>query len=225
MAAAKPGRMNGEQGCTMSTPSNAELLSSCQGGNQDAWEQIVSRFSRLIWEVIRGYRLSNADAEDVRQLTWYRLVQNVSRIRDPERLGDWLATVAKREALKSLMRGNRLVLVSDVETLERPTGVGDNPELAVLRAERMDDVRTAVATLSPQCQQMLELVLTDPPPSYEEIAAAMSMAVGSVGPIRTRCLKRLRRALAQVTGPDDLPPAPSVRPCAGCPPATPRRAA
>jgi RNA polymerase sigma factor (sigma-70 family) len=217
--------LNGEQGCTMSTPTNAELLAACQRGEQDAWEQTVNRFSRLIWEVIRGYRLSTADAEDVRQLTWYRLIQNVSRIRDPERLGDWLATVAKREALKSLMRGNRLVLVSDVETLERPSSVSENPELAVIRAERMEDVRAAVATLSPQCQAMLELVLADPPPSYEEIAAAMSMAVGSVGPIRTRCLKRLRRALALVSDPDDLPPAPQARPCADCPPAIAAKAA
>ena len=200
----------------MPTVTNADLLASCQRGDQDAWEQMINRFTRLVWEVIRGYRLSNADAEDVRQLTWFRLVQNVTRIRDPERLGDWLATVAKREALKSLMRGNRLVLVSDVETLERPAKGTDNPEQAVIRAERLEDIRAALATLSPQCQAMLRLVRADPPPSYEEIGAALAMPVGSVGPIRTRCLKRLRRALQAFVTETDDEPTPVPQPCADC---------
>jgi RNA polymerase sigma factor (sigma-70 family) len=201
------------KGYTMSSPTNAELLAACQRGEQDAWEQTVNRFSRRIWEAIRRYRLSAADAEDVRQLTWYRLIQNVGRIRDPERLGDWLATVAKREALKSLTRGQcpRMVLVSDMEILDRLGSAGEDPETAVLRAGRMDDVRAAMATLPPRCQAMLELVLADPPYSYQEIAATLSMTIGSVGPVRTRCLKRLRWALAMVSDPDDLPPAPQAK--------------
>lgn len=202
--------------------SNAELLIACQRGDQGAWEQTINRFTRLVWEVIRGYRLSNADAEDVRQLTWFRLVQNVGRIRDPERLGDWLATVAKREALKSLMRGNRVVLVSDVETMERPTAAADNPETAAIRAERLEDIKVAMSTLSPQCQSMLRLVLADPPPSYEEIGAALAMPVGSVGPIRTRCLKRLRKALAAMADESGETPIPRMLPCRDCKTAAPQ---
>jgi RNA polymerase sigma factor (sigma-70 family) len=209
----------------MSTPTNAALLAACKLGDQDAWEQIVERFGRLIREVVSRYRMSAADAEDVRQLTWFRLVQNVGRIRDPERLGDWLATVAKREALKMLMRGNRLVLVSDLESLEPRSVRADGPEQMVVRAERLANIRAAMDSLSPQCQAMLEFVLADPPPSYEEIAEAMSMTVGSVGPIRTRCLRRLRRVLALMSDPEEPPPTPVAMPCSNCPPAIAAKAA
>jgi RNA polymerase sigma factor (sigma-70 family) len=195
----------------MSRQANADLLAGCARGEQDAWEEILDRFGRLVWAVIRSYRVSAADAEDVRQLTWYRLVKNVGSIRDPERLGDWLATVARRESIKAVTRGKRLVMIGDSETLETISAPGESPEQITLRAHRNEEVLQAIEGMSPQCRELLLLTLQDPPASYERISAELSMPVGSVGPIRTRCLRRLRRALAAFELGDEAP-----ADCSGC---------
>ncbi|MEU3252036.1 sigma-70 family RNA polymerase sigma factor [Streptomyces sp. NPDC006997] len=198
---------------------NAELLAGCARGEPEAWDETVDRFGRLVWSVARSHRVSHCDAEDVRQLTWFRLMQNVHRIRDPERLGDWLATVARREALKAATRDRRLVMIGDAETLESLADRGgahhESPEQITLRADRRREVARALDSLSDQCRALLLRALEDPPPSYQEIAAALAMPVGSVGPIRTRCLRRLRRAL-------DTPGAP-LDDCARCPAPANRR--
>ena len=131
-----------------------------------------------------------------------RLVQNVHRIRDPRRLGDWLATVAAREAVKVASRGHRVVAVGHagdldgLDTVAGPAGHGLSPEQLVLAAQLAEEVELAVAGLSCQCRDLLRRALADPQPSYEQISAALDLGVGSVGPIRTRCLRRLRTALA-----------------------------
>ncbi|MCY0954264.1 RNA polymerase sigma factor [Streptomyces sp. H27-S2] len=175
---------------------NAELVARCSRGDQDAWDEMVERFERLVWSVVRSHRLNDVDAEDIRQLTWLRLVQNIDRIRDPDRIGDWLATVARRESLKVLVRGNRLVMVGDSETLDGLSGHSESPEQITLRAQHREETLRAIDTLSEQCRGVLMLALADPPASYGEISTALSMSVGSVGPIRTRCLRRLHRLLA-----------------------------
>ncbi|MGW7284295.1 RNA polymerase sigma factor [Streptomyces sp. NPDC054847] len=198
----------------MTRKGNAELLAGCARGEQESWDEIVERYGRLVSSVVRSHRMNDVDAEDVRQLTWFRLVQNVDRIRDPERVGDWLATVARRESLKVVTRGKRLVMVGDSETLDGLSGHGESPEQITLRAQSGEEVLRAIGTLSEQCRGVLLLALDDPPASYEEISAALSMSVGSVGPIRTRCLRRLRRVLAAVEAGERVPVAAG---CVSCP--------
>ncbi|MFH0245600.1 RNA polymerase sigma factor [Streptomyces sp. HK10] len=197
----------------MSGQRNADLLSGCIQGEQEAWEELVERFGRLVWSVVHKYRLSPADAEDVRQLTWFRLVQNVHQIRDPERLGDWLATVARRESIKISTRGKRLVLVGDSDVLDVFTGHGESAEQITLRAHRNAEVMNAIEGMSEQCRNILLMTLCDPPASYEHVSTALSMSIGSVGPIRTRCLRRLRRALAEADAGEE----PRTVDCTGCP--------
>ncbi|MFE1339427.1 MULTISPECIES: RNA polymerase sigma factor [unclassified Streptomyces] len=207
----------------MPAKGNAELLAGCARGEAEAWDETVDRFGRLVWSVARSHRVSRVDAEDVRQLTWFRLMQNADRIRDPDRLGDWLATVARREAIKAATRDRRLVHVGDREVLEslldRHRGPHESPEQITLRADRGREVRRALDGLSEQCRELLLRALQDPPASYQEIAAALAMPEGSVGPIRTRCLRRLRRALDQAAA----EPGPAPAGCARCPLTTPDR--
>src|SRR6266550_245386 len=89
------------------------LLEAAAGGDQDAWNTLVERYSRLVWAVARGHRLSQADAADVTQATWLRLVEHLDGIKEPERLGAWLATTARREALRQIRRAGRDVPVGD----------------------------------------------------------------------------------------------------------------
>lgn len=171
------------------------LLESAAGGDQRAWDSIVDRYSRLVWSVARSFRLSAADAADVHQSTWLRLVEQLGRIRDPQRLGAWLATTARREALALLRRAGRDLPTGDPLTLESPdaTQAEPEPDEGVLRRERDRDLWRAFGRLPGNCQSLLRLLLIDPPPSYAEVSAALELPIGSIGPTRSRCLDQLRR--------------------------------
>jgi RNA polymerase sigma factor (sigma-70 family) len=171
------------------------LIRAAGTGDQRAWERLVDRYANLVWSVARSFRLGEADAADVAQATWLRLVQHLCVIRDPERLGAWLATTARREALALLRRRGRDVLVGDVHELSRRDERPPSPDDRLLRVEQSVELRTAFAALPSRCRQLLRVLLADPPPTYEEAAAAMRMPVGSVGPTRARCLEHLRDVL------------------------------
>ena len=99
----------------------AELVRSAAAGDQAAWEEIVDRFTSLVWATARAHRLSRADAADVAQTTWLRLVENLDRIREPEALGAWLATTARRESLRVIRHGARESPTDDPDLFEPPT--------------------------------------------------------------------------------------------------------
>jgi DNA-directed RNA polymerase specialized sigma24 family protein len=64
----------------------------------------------------------------------------------------------------------------------------------ILMAERNALLRAAFAQLPPRCQQLLSMLISDPPHSYADIHAQLEIPVGSIGPQRARCLDRLRKS-------------------------------
>jgi RNA polymerase sigma factor (sigma-70 family) len=175
--------------------STGTLLAAAGAGDRHAWQRIVDRYAGLVWSVARSFRLNEADAADVAQATWLRLVQHLDAIREPERLGAWLATTARREALAVLRRSGRDVPVADVHELTRRDEHHPSPDDRLLRAEQGAELRAAFATLPARCRQLLRVLLADPAPTYEEAATATGMPVGSIGPTRARCLEHLRDVL------------------------------
>ena len=92
---------------TSTQPSAADLVFAAKAGDSQAWNALVDRFASTVWAVARAHRLSAADAADVSQTTWMRLVEHLDRIEQPERVGAWLATTARRESLRILRLGGR----------------------------------------------------------------------------------------------------------------------
>jgi RNA polymerase sigma factor (sigma-70 family) len=172
-----------------------QLVAAAAGGNQSAWDGLVERFGNLVWSIARGHNLTDADAADVSQTTWLRLVENLERIRDPERVGSWLASTARHECLRVLRRAGRTVPVADDIELdaESPAPPLDS---TLLTTERDTALWAAFARLGERCRMLLRLLMADPPASYEEISAATGSPVGSIGPTRARCLAQLRRHVA-----------------------------
>src|SRR5262245_64975338 len=89
------------------------LVARAASGDTAAWDELVERFGRLVWSVTRAHRLPDADAADVFQTTWLRLVENIDRIAQPGSLGGWLATTARRESLAVLRRNARILPTDD----------------------------------------------------------------------------------------------------------------
>ncbi|HEV2088188.1 MAG TPA: sigma-70 family RNA polymerase sigma factor [Cryptosporangiaceae bacterium] len=175
----------------------AVLVAAAASGDRNAWDRLVDAYSGLIWAIARNHRLAAGDAADVCQTAWLRLLENIGRLTDPARVGAWLATTTRRECLRLQARQRRTVLVADEVDPGADRLRAAVPELdaALLDAERDAQVRSAFATLHPRCQELLSLLLLDPPPSYDEISAALNMPIGSIGPTRGRCLDKLRSVI------------------------------
>jgi RNA polymerase sigma factor (sigma-70 family) len=173
--------------------STSELLAEAEAGNSAAWNELVDRYSGLVWAVARGFALSMADAADVSQTTWLRLVEHLTKLREPEHLGGWLATTARHECLRLLRKNGREVAEPDagidVESGE-PT-----PEAVVLDNERDQLLWLSLGEIPQRCQVLLRALATTPPPSYGDVSAALGMPIGSIGPTRARCLDHLKKRL------------------------------
>ena len=180
----------------MSDDDLERLLAAASGGDQAAWNTIVDRYNRLLWAIARGYGLDSASAADVVQTTWLRLVENLDRIAEPSRLAAWLSTTARRECLQVLRRSKR---ESPTQALEYLAGTPDNArelDAGLLDAERDAALWRAFGELSERCQLLLRVLMATPPPAYAEVAEALDIPIGTIGPTRKRCLAHLRR-LAQ----------------------------
>jgi len=184
-----------------------QLVRGAADGDETAWRGLVERFSGLVWAVARAHRLTNADAADVFQTTWLRLAEHIGRIERPDRVGAWLATAARRECLQNLRSAARATPTDDIDRLDIAPVVGNPTEEAVLAAEqeREDADRAAamwraLARLPVRCRELLRVLMASPPPSYAEVAAALGLPLGSIGPTRGRCLQRLREEMAGISG-------------------------
>jgi len=169
----------------------SNLVAAAGNGDDPAWSALVDRFSGLVWATTRAHRLSTAEAADVSQTTWLRLVENLDRIQDPERVGAWLATTARRESLRQIRLRGRETLAADDSVFDVPSG--DPVETRVLARDRSAALRRALARIGERCQELLRMLVAEDTPSYDEISAALGMPVGAIGPTRARCLEKLRR--------------------------------
>ncbi|QLQ36685.1 RNA polymerase sigma factor [Micromonospora robiginosa] len=185
-------------GLAVTDRSATGLVTAAAGGDESAWVELVRRYTPLVYSVIRSYDLGRADAADVNQTVWLRLVEQLSQIRDPQALASWLATTARRECYRLSRLGRRTQLFDPYDdaldayhSFSRTADVAA-PDEELLRAERRQALREAFAHLPPRCQKLLALLTADPPVSYREIAERLNVPVGSIGPTQARCLRRLR---------------------------------
>lgn len=171
-----------------------ELVAGAAAGDRQAWDELVGRFAGLVWHVARGHRLSDADAADVVQTVWLRLVESLPRLREPAAVGGWLATTTRHESLRVLRVSGRDVTDGGEALLDVPSGE-PSPEAVLELAEDRHLVRSALDRLSDRCRSLLRALAYSPDDSYAEVSAALGLPVGSIGPTRARCLQRLRQEL------------------------------
>jgi RNA polymerase sigma factor (sigma-70 family) len=175
-------------------PSVTDLVTRARKGEQQAWDLIIERYAPLVWSICRKHRLGSADANDVGQNVWLHLVEQLDKIRDPAALPGWLATTTRHECLRAMRQARRPQAAGyllDVENI--PDQQGGTVEDELLQAECHAALREAFTHLPPSCQQLLTLLMADPPIPYAEISARLGIPVGSIGPTRNRCLDKLRR--------------------------------
>jgi RNA polymerase sigma factor (sigma-70 family) len=176
-------------------PSVIALVAGVCAGDQQAWNEIIDRYSPLVWSICNRFQLSRQDIDDVGQSIWLLLVENVGKLREPAALPGWIATATRRECIRVLRDTRRQDPAGlPAEELMPPDQSDAMIEQELLQAERNIALRAAFAELPPGCHDLLAMLIADPSPGYALISKTLGIPVGSIGPTRARCLQRLRRS-------------------------------
>jgi RNA polymerase sigma factor (sigma-70 family) len=182
-------------------PSDESLISACRNGDAAAWEARVDRYQRLVFSIARHAGLDQEQSADVFQRVFARLVERLGQIEQTALIGAWLATTARQEAWR-FSRRERMARVASLDSPDIVEPFADKallPEALVLRLEEQHQVRAALGALDERCRRLLTLLFYRPDIApYAEIAVALGMSEGSIGPTRARCLQKLRRLLKDV---------------------------
>ena len=173
----------------MDGPFDAEFL-ELASRDDDAFAVIKRRFQRLVWASSYGFGFDRHTRDDVAQLVWLKLFQNLTSIRDPSRLAGWLATTTRRECLRVVKARARFTLIESFED-DADTTTSKELDTAIIKDETVRLVAQALNSLDAECRQLLRLLSAEPALTYGEIAETLKAAPGSIGPWRQRCLRKL----------------------------------
>jgi RNA polymerase sigma factor (sigma-70 family) len=171
---------------------DSELIDACLNGRSQAWEALLVRYQRLIYSIPLRYGLSEHDANDIFQNVSVLLLENLSQLRNRERLGAWLVITTRRECWR-LFRQHPVISLTQ-ESTPSDNQIPDKVHIEddFLAMERQSIVRAAVELLEDPCRQLITLLFyVEPRPAYTSIAQEFSLPEGSIGPTRARCLGKL----------------------------------
>ena len=177
---------------------DAELVAACIEREAWAWDALVDRYKRLVYSIALHSGLGQDDAADVLQTVFTVLLENMHGLRAPQGLAAWLITTAKRASWSVVRKRQREQAVGDeAAALFAPAKqwTPDGPSEESRWADQAV-VRDALERLGQRCRKLLWLLYYDrTEPTYDEVGRHLEMPVGSIGPTRARCLRKMRRLL------------------------------
>ena len=180
--------------------SDRDLIRRCQQGSAGAWQQLLNKYERLVYSIPLRYGLPRDDAADIAQNTFTILIESLDTLSEDSRLGAWLATVARRHTWRLLERNRREVPregLDGVDLAARAVLFGKSNADSIEHWELTELLDTGLSQIGEPCRELLLALYFQPElSSYAEVAARLDMPIGSIGPTRARCLKRLRQVLA-----------------------------
>ena len=173
------------------TPSDAELVAGCRNGDQNAWNELVARFSRYVYAIsTQAFRLSEHDAEDVFQEVFTRVYERLPSLRSDDAIRPWIGQMTRNCCLDRIRAGGREVVLEEVDEVEA------NDEIAEL--DEAFAVRQGLATLTEECREVLDRFFCRDE-SYRTIGDELGIPPGTIASRISRCLDKLR---AQFLGRD-----------------------
>jgi RNA polymerase sigma factor (sigma-70 family) len=177
--------------------SNTRLVAECLAGDERAWSALLERYKNLIYSIPLRYGTPHQDAADIFQAVCLDLFNELPRLRDAEALQGWLIRVTTNKCYHWKRRQiNYSEEAGETTPIENLTANELIPPDVLAEVEREQMVRDAIAQLPPRCREMIEMLFFEHPPlPYNDVAKRLSLATGSIGFIRGRCLKRLKKIL------------------------------
>src|SRR5689334_16979066 len=176
----------------MDTPSRSalatgSLVERCRHGDREAWRDLVEEYSRYVYAIImRGYRLSESDAEDVYQEVFARVFERLETLRDDDALRGWIAQVTRNLCSDHLRRAHPHEELSEATVTDLDDRLSD-----------LDDalaVRQALVRLPAGCAEILDRFFCRDE-SYKTISRTLGIPPGTIASRISRCLERLRREM------------------------------
>jgi len=184
---------------TEHSAADAALVQRCRAGDDEAWRELVERFSRYVYAIaVQGFRLPQQDAEDVFQEVFARVFERLGSLRDDEALRPWIAQLTRRLCIDRLRAGSR---ESDADIDELPELPAED---VLVKLEESFDVHEALAELPENCRQILDRFFARDE-SYRTIGDQLGLPAGTIASRISRCLDKLRDSFEG----RNLPPAPS----------------
>jgi len=169
-----------------------DLARAAAAGDQHGWDGLVERFGGLVWSTVRAHGLGPGDGADAAQTTWLLLAEQLERLEDQhERLGVWLAATARRESLRLLGAARVAAAAAPPPSPEPPAGAAGAPGREAL-------LWRVIRELPEHCRRLLRVLLTAPPPSHEEVSAALDLPVTGIAAARDACLQDFRHRMVNI---------------------------
>ena len=182
--------------------SDAELVRECRAGRQAAWDELVSRYQRLIYAIPRRAGLTEEQAADVFQEVFLTLFEKLDEIEQPDKIRSWIVTTAKFKTWGIVRASKGLYSPESEEEMEQEmANIADRSPLAdemLIELEQQHLIRTGLKQLEERCQKILSMLyLRTAAASYSEVAEAIGVGETSISPLRSRCLKKLEKLLSK----------------------------
>jgi RNA polymerase sigma factor (sigma-70 family) len=173
---------------TLASLSDAQLVARCRAGEEAAWNELVSRFSRYVYGIaVQAFRLSEPDAEDIFQECFARIYEHLDKLRDDDALRPWIGQLTRRLCIDRLRSGGR-----EQPAEEEQLFAFADDEMSTL--DEAMTVHEALATLSGDCREILDRFFAQDQ-SYKTIGDALDLPSGTIASRISRCLARLRDVL------------------------------
>jgi RNA polymerase sigma factor (sigma-70 family) len=172
-------------------PTDEELIARCRGGDAEAWNLLVERFSRYVFAIcVQGFRLPPSDAEDAFQDVFAKVYEQLHRLRDDGAIRPWIGQLTRRTCIDRLRAGGREQSAEELE----PSGFDD----VLSTLDEALAVRDALATLPESCQEVLDRFFARDE-SYRTIGEALDIPAGTIASRISRCLEKLKSAMEDPT--------------------------
>jgi len=177
--------------------SDEQLVRGCLKGNEEAWFGLIDKYKNLIYSIPVKYRTPSDDANEIFQQVCFELLTALPHLREVKSLGAWLITITSHKCADWRRREQRYQPMDDDRADEIPA-LSKAPDTLLLEVEREQILREALPQIAPRCRVLIQMLFFDNPAvPYEQVAAGLGLARGSIGFIRMRCLRQLRRLLEQ----------------------------
>jgi RNA polymerase sigma-70 factor (ECF subfamily) len=173
---------------SLASVSDAQLVARCRAGEEEAWRELVTRFSRYVYAIgVQAFRLPEHDAEDVFQEVFARTFERMDDLRDDEAIRPWIGQLTRRLCIDRIRARTREQLGD--EELERP-----DPDETIARLDEALSVHEALGSLPEHCREILERFFSRDE-SYQTIGELLDLPSGTIASRISRCLAKLREML------------------------------
>jgi RNA polymerase sigma factor (sigma-70 family) len=174
-----------------------KLVEQCLENDSHAWSELIDRYKNLIYSIPVRMGLRQ-EANDIFQSVCLDLLRELRKLRGVKALPKWLIQTSYHKALLVQRRGERQTSI-DEENIAEEIASSPVPVDTLIEVEREQAVRDAVRSLPERCQRLVRMLFyEDPPRDYQSVARELSLAPGSIGFIRGRCLQKLRKELSKI---------------------------